>query len=87
MREENLLFAAREEAVDRHLFVLAAMSASHDYTDAKVLQNWLSDVIGHLQALPEPTQIALSLPLFSLARRSNQELAQRAMSFAAATIV
>jgi len=32
--------------------------ASHDYTDAKVLQNWLSDVIGHLEALPEPTQIA-----------------------------
>jgi hypothetical protein len=84
----NLLFATREEAVDRHLFALAAMSdTSHDYTDARVLQNWLSDVIGHLQALPEPTQIALSLPLFSLARRSNQELAQRAMSFAAATIV
>ena len=27
----------REEAVDRHLFALAAMSASHDYTDAKSL--------------------------------------------------
>jgi hypothetical protein len=51
----NLLFATREEAVDRHLFALAAMSdTSHDYTDAEVLQNWLSDVIGHLQALPEP---------------------------------
>jgi hypothetical protein len=92
---ENLLFATREEAADRHLFALAVMSdTSHDYTDAKVLQNWLSGVIGHLEALPEPTQIALGLPLFkigdehfSLARRSNQELAQRAMSFVAATIV
>ena len=67
MREENLLFAAREEAVDRHLFALAVMSGtSHDYTDARVLQNWLSDVIGHLEALPEPTQIALGLPLFKI---------------------
>ena len=48
----DLLFTTREEAVDRHLFALAAMSASHDYTDAKVFQNWLSDVIGHLEALP-----------------------------------
>jgi len=40
--------------------------ASHDYTDAKVLQNWLSDVIGHLEALPEPTQIALGLALFKI---------------------
>jgi hypothetical protein len=63
----NLLFATREEAVDRHLFALVAMSdASHDYTDAKVLQNWLSDVIGHLEALPEPTQIALGLALFKI---------------------
>ena len=59
MREENLLFATREEAVDRHLFALAVMSdTTHDYMDARVLQNWLSDVIGHLEALPEPTQIA-----------------------------
>src|SRR2546422_7544056 len=63
----DLLFATREEAVDRHLFVLAAMSASHDYTDAKVLQNWLSDVIGHLETLPEPIQIALGLALFKSA--------------------
>lgn len=63
----NLLFATREEAVDRHLFVLAAMSdTSLDYMDAKVLQNWLSGVIGHLEALPEPTQIALGLPLFKI---------------------
>ena len=63
----NPLFATREEAVDRHLFALAAMSdTSHDYTDTKVLQNWLSDVIGHLQALPEPTQIVLGLPLFKI---------------------
>ena len=63
----NLLFATREEAIDRHLFALAAMSdTSHDYTDAKVLQNWLSDVIGHLEALPEPTQIVLGLPLFKI---------------------
>ena len=42
---EDLLFAARgEAAADRHLFALAAMSdTSHDYTDAKVLQNWLSE--------------------------------------------
>jgi hypothetical protein len=32
----------------------------------KVLQNWLSDVIGHLEALPEPTQIALGLALFKI---------------------
>ena len=65
---ENLLFAAREEAAaDRHLFALAVLSeTSHDYTDAKVLQNWLSGVIGHLEALPEPTQIALGLPLFKI---------------------
>jgi hypothetical protein len=64
---ENLLFATREEAADRHLFALAVMSdTSHDYTDAKVLQNWLSGVIGHLEALPEPTQIALGLPLFKI---------------------
>jgi hypothetical protein len=64
---KNLLFAAREEAVDRHLFALAVMSdTSHDYTDAKVLQIWLSGVIGHLEALPEPTQIALGLPLFKI---------------------
>jgi len=63
----NLLCATPEEAVDRHLFALAAMSdISHDYTDAKVLQNWLSDVLGHLEALPEPTQIALGLPLFKI---------------------
>jgi len=63
----NLLFATREEAVDRHLFALAAMSdTGHDYTDANLLQNWLSDVIGHLQALPEPTQIALGLPSFEI---------------------
>jgi hypothetical protein len=63
----KLLFATREEAVDRHLFALAAMSdASHNFTDAKVLQNWLSDVIGHLEALPEPTQIALGLALFKI---------------------
>jgi hypothetical protein len=63
----NLLFATRGEAVDRHLFALAAMSdASHNYTDANMLQNWLSDVIGHLEALPEPTQIALGLALFKI---------------------
>jgi hypothetical protein len=63
----NLLFATREEAVDRHLFALAAMSdTSHDYTDAKLLQNWLSDVIGYLQALPEPTQTTLGLPSFKI---------------------
>jgi hypothetical protein len=63
----NLLFATREEAVDRHLFALAAMShASHNFTDAKVLQNWVSDVIGHLEALPEPIQIALGLALFKI---------------------
>jgi hypothetical protein len=45
----NLLFATREEAVDRHLFALAAMSdTSHDYTDAKVLQNWLADPLASL---------------------------------------
>jgi hypothetical protein len=34
----NLLFAAREEAADRHLFALAVMSdTSHNYTNAKVL--------------------------------------------------
>jgi hypothetical protein len=60
------VFTTREEAVDRHLFALAAMSASHDYTDAKVLQNWLSDVIGHLEALPEPIQIALGLASFRI---------------------
>jgi len=63
----NLLFAASEEAADGHLFALAVMSdTSHDYTDAKVLQNWLSGVIGHIEALPEPTQIALNLPLFKI---------------------
>jgi hypothetical protein len=62
----DLLFTTREEAVDRHLFALAAMSASHDYTDAKLLQNWLSDVIQHLEALPEPIQIALGLALFKI---------------------
>jgi hypothetical protein len=63
----NLLFAAREEATDQHLFALAVMSdTSHDYTDAKALQNWLSGVIGHLEALPGPTQIALGLPLFKI---------------------
>jgi hypothetical protein len=63
----NLLFAAREEAADRHLSALAVMSdTSHDYTDAKALQNWLSGVTGHLEALPEPTQIALGLPLFKI---------------------
>jgi hypothetical protein len=31
----DLLFATREEAVDRHLFVLAAVSASHDYTGGR----------------------------------------------------
>jgi hypothetical protein len=67
MLGRNLLFATREEAVDRRLFTLAAISdASHDYTNAKVLQNWLSDVIGHLEALPEPTQIALGLALFKI---------------------
>jgi hypothetical protein len=60
------LFTTREEAVDRHLFALAAMSASHDYTDAKVFQNWLSDVIGHLEALPEPIQIALGFASFRI---------------------
>ena len=48
------------------IVVLAAMSACHDYTDAKALQNWLSDVIEHLEALPEPTQIALGSPLFKI---------------------
>ena len=62
----DLLFTTREEAVDRHLFALAVMSASHDYTDPKVLQNWLSDVIGHLEALPEPIQIALGLTSFRI---------------------
>jgi len=62
----DLLFTTTEEAVDRHLFALAAMSASHDYTDPKLLQNWLSDVIGHLEALPEPIQIALGLALFKI---------------------
>jgi hypothetical protein len=62
----DLLFATREEAVDRRLFALAAMSASHDYTDPKVLQDWLSDVIGHLEALPEPIQNALGLALFKI---------------------
>ena len=60
------VFTTREEAIDRHLFALAAMSASHDYTDAKVLQNWLSDVIGHLEALPEPIQMALGLASFRI---------------------
>src|SRR5262249_29355349 len=65
---KNLLFAAREEAADRHLFALAVMSdTSHDYRDAKVLQNWLSGVIGHLEALPEPTQIALAYHYSKLA--------------------
>src|SRR5215510_3115051 len=62
----DLLFSTREEAVDRHLFALAAMSACHDYTDAKVLHRWLSDVIGHLEVLPEPIQIALGLALFKI---------------------
>ena len=67
MLEGNLLFAASEGVVDRHLFALAAISgASHDCTDAKALQNWLSDVIGHLEALPEPIQIALGLALFKI---------------------
>jgi hypothetical protein len=67
MLGRNLLFATREEAVDRRLFTLAAISdASHDYTNAKVLQNWLSDVIGHLEALPEPIQIALGLASFRI---------------------
>ena len=61
------LFATTEEAVDRHLFALAALSgALHDYTDGKMLQNWLSDVIGHLESLPEPIQIALGLALFKI---------------------
>jgi hypothetical protein len=61
------LFATTEEAVDRQLFALAALSgALHDYADAKVLQNWLSDVIGHLESLPEPIQIALGLALFKI---------------------
>jgi len=64
---ENLSFATTEEAVDRHLFVLAALcGAVHDYTDVKVLQNWLSDIIGHLESLPEPIQIALGLALFKI---------------------
>jgi hypothetical protein len=56
MLQANPPCATREVAVDRRLFVLAAMSARHDYTDAKVLQNWLSDMIEHLEALPEPTK-------------------------------
>jgi hypothetical protein len=64
---ENLSFATTEEAVDRHLFALAALcGAVHDYTDVKVLQNWLSDIIGHLESLPEPIQIALGLALFKI---------------------
>jgi hypothetical protein len=66
MLEANPPCATREVAVDRRLFVLAAMSARHDYTDAKVLQNWLSDVIEHLDALPEPIQIALDLASFKI---------------------
>jgi hypothetical protein len=63
----DLLFATTEEAVDRHLFALAALSgAVHDCTDVKVLQNWLSDIIGHLESLPEPIQIALGLALFKI---------------------
>jgi hypothetical protein len=59
--------STREEAIDRHLFTLAAIfDASHGYTDAKVLQNWLSDVIEHLKALPEAIQIALGLALFKI---------------------
>jgi hypothetical protein len=53
-----------------------------------------TDVIGHLEALPEPIQIALGLASFRigdeqflLGHRANQELAQRAMSVAAAAIV
>jgi hypothetical protein len=67
MFEENLLFATTEETIDRHLFALAALSnAKHDYTDAKVLQSWVSDIIEHLEALPEPIQMALGLPLFKI---------------------
>jgi hypothetical protein len=66
MLEANPPCATREVAVDRRLFVLAAMSARHDYTDAKVLQNWLSDVVEHLEALPEPIQIALDLASFKI---------------------
>jgi len=74
---KNLLFAARQEAVDRHLFALAAMSdTSHDYTDAKVLQNWLSDVIGHPEALPEPTQIALPTAAITSTGRDTSSLAR-----------
>jgi hypothetical protein len=64
---ENLLFTTTEEAVDRHLFALAALSnANRDCTDAKVLQSWVSDIIEHLEALPEPIQMALGLPLFKI---------------------
>jgi hypothetical protein len=67
MFEENLLFATTEETIDRHLFALAALSnAKHDYTDAKVLQSWVSDIVEHLEALPEPIQMALGLPLFKI---------------------
>ena len=64
---ENLLFATTEETIDRHLFALAALSnAKHDYTDAKVLHSWVSDIVEHLEALPEPIQMALGLPLFKI---------------------
>ena len=67
MFEENLLFATTEETIDRHLFALAALSnAKHDYTDAKVLHSWVSDIVEHLEALPEPIQMALGLPLFKI---------------------
>jgi len=48
------------------LFLCALCGAVHDYTDVKVLQNWLSDIIGHLESLPEPIQIALGLALFKI---------------------
>jgi hypothetical protein len=31
-----------------------------------VLQNWVSDIIGHLEALPEPIQMTLGLALFKI---------------------
>jgi hypothetical protein len=60
-------FATTEVAVDRHVLALAALAdANHDYTDAKVLQYWVSDIIEHLEALPAPIQMALGLPLFKI---------------------
>jgi hypothetical protein len=88
-------FATTEVAVDRHVLALAALAdANHDYTDAKVLQYWVSDIIEHLEALPAPIQMALGLPLFKIGYEhfwwgadQIKHWYQRAMSLPAGTIV